>query len=117
MEEQPKAPQKKNRNWKKFTDCFPIFKRAPKLFWVPSRTSRQRLFSRINRTSMLFFEADFKLLETHLMRGFRDLDDEALLRQNQFRRSQVILILGSAVVTVLGAVPGVACGGYLARVD
>ena len=109
MEEQPRHPKRK-KDSKKFTDYFPIFKRAPKLFWVPGGTEAE-IVSKDKQNQYAFFEADFKLLETHLMGKFRDLDDEALLRQNQFRRSQVILILGSAVVTILGAVQVSHVGG------
>ena len=77
MEEQPRHPKRK-KDSKKFTDYFPIFKRAPKLFWVPSSTEAE-IVSKDKQNQYAFFEADFKLLETHLMGKFRDLDDEALL--------------------------------------
>jgi uncharacterized protein DUF4231 len=38
------------------------------------------------------------------MPRFRNLDDEALRAQNQFRRQQIILIVGGVITTTLGAI-------------
>ena len=106
MEEQPKVleqPKKEqSRKRKKFTDRFPIFKRFPKPIW-PNKESKEEVVYRNQQDEYAIFAPDFDLLEKHLMPDFRKLDSDALLKQNQFRRSQVILLLGGALVTVLGA--------------
>jgi hypothetical protein len=98
------------KNPKKFTDYFPIFKRAPKLIW-PNKESKEEIVSRQWQSEYPVFAPDFALLEQHLMPDFRRLDSEALFRQNQFRRAQVILILGGVLVTVLGALQVSQIGG------
>ncbi len=95
---------------KKFTDYFPIFKRFPKPFWL-NKESKEEIVYRNQQAEYPIFAPDFALLEQHLMPAFRKFDSEALFRQNQFRRSQVILILGGALVTVLGAVQVSHAGG------
>lgn len=98
------------RKPKTFTDYFPIFKRHPKLFW-PNTASKEEIVPRKWQSEYPIFAPDFALLEQHLMPEFRKLDSDALLKQNQFRRSQVILILGGVLVTVLGALQVSQIGG------
>jgi Protein of unknown function (DUF4231) len=50
------------------------------------------------------FAADFKTLDDELIPFFRDFDNEALRNQNAYRGMYVILILGSALVTILGII-------------
>jgi len=47
---------------------------------------------------------DFETLDKELMPSFRELDNEALSRQNRYRWMYIILIFGGAVTTILGIV-------------
>jgi hypothetical protein len=47
---------------------------------------------------------DFDVLDKQLMPYFWELDAEALRAQNQFRLEQIIIILGTALATILGAI-------------
>ncbi len=85
---------------------FPLFKRFPRLRWRPDAKPQQIINEIIEPGFQARYPAliaDFDLLERHLMPDFRRLDNEALRRQNQFRRDQVILLLGGVAVTTLGA--------------
>ena len=50
------------------------------------------------------FADDFKTLDKELMPIFRDFDHEALRSQNTYRGMYVFLILGGALVTIVGIV-------------
>ncbi len=78
-----------------------LFKRFPKLIWRPQWTPQ--ILEPKDQANYPAFAADFAVLETELMNEFRTLDNEAQRAQNAFRREQVILILGGALVTALGA--------------
>jgi hypothetical protein len=95
---------------KTFTDHLPLFKRAPRLIWRPN-SKQEEIVKREQQSEYPIFAADFALLEQHLMPDFRKLDNDAMLKQNQFRRAQVILIGGGVVVTVLGALQVSHIGG------
>jgi hypothetical protein len=101
------SQQKKPRT---FTDHFPLFKRAPKLIWR-NEDSKEEIVPRKWQDKFPIFAEDFALLEQFLMPDFRGLDSDALFKQNQFRRAQVILILGGVLVTVLGALQVSQVGG------
>jgi hypothetical protein len=47
---------------------------------------------------------DFQYLARELLPHFQELDNEALRAQNQFRLQQVILIFGSMLAAVVGAI-------------
>jgi hypothetical protein len=47
---------------------------------------------------------DFETLDEELMPSFRELDNEALSRQNRYRWMYIILIFGGATTTILGIV-------------
>jgi Protein of unknown function (DUF4231) len=55
-----------------------------------------------NRNTYSAFTDDFKTLDNELLPFFRDFDNEALRSQNAYRGMYVILILGGALVTILG---------------
>lgn len=89
-----------------FSERFPLFKRFPKLHWRPGKKPQQIIEQVTDPDFQARYPAltaDFALLEQQLMPDFRRLDNEALRRQNQFRRDQVILLLGGVAVTTLGA--------------
>jgi len=50
---------------------------------------------------------DFKVLDKEVVPAFTEFDEAALRDQNRYRRQQVIIILGSAVVTGLGGLQAV----------
>jgi hypothetical protein len=79
-----------------------LFRRFPRFGWRP-RTDQQ-IVPAAAQADYPELASDFRVLEEQLMPQFRRLDDEALKRQNDFRRSKVILIFGGAVVAVIGAV-------------
>jgi hypothetical protein len=79
-----------------------LFKRLPMLFWRP-RKDNQIVAPEI-QNNYPDFKADFDVLEQNLLPYFRELDNEALRAQNQFRRQQIILIVGGVIASTLGAV-------------
>jgi uncharacterized protein DUF4231 len=80
-----------------------LFKRLPKLFWSPDKAPRQ-IVKPETQNQFPDLKSDFEILEETLMPRFRNLDDEALRAQNQFRRQQIILIVGGVITTTLGAI-------------
>jgi hypothetical protein len=79
-----------------------LFKRLPYLRWRP-KEGEQIVSLRVQANYPAFAE-DFEQLEQKLMPHFRELDNEALRTQNQFRLEQVALIFGGALATTLGAI-------------
>ncbi len=77
----------------------PLFKRLPK-FHLARR--EDDLVKPEKRNKYPAFAEDFKTLDTDLIPFFRDLDNEALRSQNAYRRMYIILILCSALATILG---------------
>ena len=81
-----------------------LFKRLPMLFWRPKKDKDHQIVEPDIQNSYSDFKADFDALEQNLMPYFRELDNEALHAQNQFRRQQIILIVGGVIASALGAV-------------
>lgn len=79
-----------------------LFKRLPKLFWRPKEN--EQIISLKDQSEFPDFKDDFEILERELMPYFRQLDNEALRAQNQFRRQQLILIAGGIIATTFGAI-------------
>lgn len=79
-----------------------LFRRFPKLHPLPKE--EQFLISPAERSKYPAFAGDFETLERELMPRFRELDNEALRRQNWYRWMFVILIFGGSLVTILGIV-------------
>jgi Protein of unknown function (DUF4231) len=80
-----------------------LFKRLPKLRWTPGENP-QEIVKPETQNQFPDLKSDFEILEETLMPRFRNLDNEALRAQNQFRRQQIILIVGGVGATTLGAV-------------
>ena len=78
-----------------------LFKRFPRLFW--RKGERYHLVDPGIRGDYPALAEDFALLDEYLMGYFWELDEEALKAQNQFRRGQIIVIIGAALATILGA--------------
>lgn len=81
---------------------FALFKRLPQLVWRPKKD--EQILSLETQNQYADFKADFEILEKKLMPYFRDFDNEALRAQNQFRRQQVIMIVGGVIAATLGAI-------------
>jgi hypothetical protein len=79
-----------------------LFKRRPYLRWRPKEG--EQIVPPEAKASCPTLADDFELLERELMPHFRELDNEALRAQNQFRLEQVALIFGGALAIVLGTV-------------
>jgi hypothetical protein len=79
-----------------------LFKRLPYLRWRPKEG--EQIVSPEVQANYPVFAEDFEQLEQKLMPHFRELDNEALHAQNQFRLEQVALIFGGALATTLGAI-------------
>jgi hypothetical protein len=79
-----------------------LFKRLPMLRWRPKP---ERPFIPLeNEADFPELVADFALLNSELMPSFYALDADALRAQNQFRLEQMVLLVGSALAAILGAV-------------
>ena len=79
-----------------------LFRRLPGLRWRP-RVGEQ-IVPLAAQADFAEFAEDFAVLERELMPSFRDLDNDALQRQNQFRLDQLLLIFGGALAATLGAI-------------
>jgi hypothetical protein len=79
-----------------------LFKRFPRFFWKDEE--RKNIVDPGIRGQYPELGGDFEVLDAQLMPYFWELDDDAKRSQNQFRREQVILILGTALATILGAI-------------
>lgn len=77
-----------------------LFRRFPKFHLLPRE--EQQLVLPKDRSQYPAFTKDFETLESELMPFFRELDNQALSRQNRYRWMYVILIFGGATVTILG---------------
>ena len=79
-----------------------LFRRFPNFHPLPREA--QHLVPPNERSNYPAFAQDFETLERELMPHFRELDNEALRRQNWYRWMHVILIFGGTLVTILGIV-------------
>lgn len=79
-----------------------LFKRFPKIRYKPNDDPIIQLKDREPFDSS--YGAEFTALENMLSERYHELDGKALQMQNQFRRQQVILVLGGATITILGAI-------------
>ena len=86
--------------------------RLPRLRWRPG--AREPLVRRDVRTAAPDLEPEFDVLDAELLPTFYELDEGALRAQNDFRLGRLLIILGSAVATALGAVPAALGGGVTA---
>jgi hypothetical protein len=78
-----------------------LFKRLPTLRWQPQQD--QQIVAPADQARYTLFAEDFSSLERELMPHFRELDNQALRRQNQSRLEQLILIFGGVLASALGA--------------
>lgn len=78
-----------------------LLRRLPRLWrsagnvWVPVPKEEQAQYPAL--------AADFAFLDKHLLPSFVELDRRAQHEQNRFRRQQLLILLGGAITTVLGA--------------
>ncbi|HLZ31188.1 MAG TPA: DUF4231 domain-containing protein [Chloroflexota bacterium] len=79
-----------------------MFRRLPRLQWRP-RVAEQ-IVPLVAQAEFPEFADDFAVLERELLPEFRELDNQALRRQNQFRLDQLLLIFGGALAATLGAI-------------
>ena len=79
-----------------------LFKRFPHLIWRKGK--EQHIVDPDVRDKYPALAGDFQVLDEELMPYFRELDNEAMRAEHQFRRGQVTLILGTALATILGAI-------------
>ncbi len=79
-----------------------LFRRFPNFHPLPRE--EQHLIPPAERSNYPTFAEDFETLERALMPNFRELDNEALLRQNWYRWMYIILIFGGTLATILGIV-------------
>jgi hypothetical protein len=77
-----------------------LFKRLPKVPWPPPQN--EDILKPDVQAKHPELAEDFKSLEAELLPHFRQLNDDALRCQNEFRLDQVILIFGGALATILG---------------
>jgi hypothetical protein len=88
-----------------------LFKRFPR---VPYRLPPDYPFvSDGQRAAAPLLEAELRRLDSELVPRFRTLDHEALVAQHRFRLGSFLLIFGSAVAAVLGAVQTALGAGVL----
>ena len=100
---QPPANQKEPFFKRYSLRRFALFRRWPYLRW-PADPNEQQIIKEDDRRAFPTFAEDFAFLNEKLMPAFLMLDKEAGHAQNQFHRQQVILVLGGALVTTLGAI-------------
>ena len=79
-----------------------LFNRFPRFFW--KKGERDHVVDPTVRGQYPALAEDFALLDKYLMDDFWELDEEAMEAQNKFRRAQVILILGTLLATIFGAI-------------
>lgn len=79
-----------------------LFRRFPKLRPLPREA--QQLIPASEWMAYPAFQDDFEILEKELLPTFRELDNEALSKQNRYRWLYIILIFGGALTTILGIV-------------
>jgi hypothetical protein len=83
--------------------------RLPRLRWRPGPSDA--LIRPEVRAAAPALEPEFDVLEAELEPTFYDLDEGALRAQNDFRLGQLLVILGGALATALGAVQAALGGG------
>ena len=83
--------------------------RLPRLRWRPG--DRYPLVGPELRAAAPALEPDFDVLDAELLPVFHALDEAALRSQNDFRLGQLLIILGGAAATALGAVQAALGGG------
>lgn len=79
-----------------------IFRRLPKLSW--QQGPNMPFISSEEQSKYPELAEDLQLLDKHLMPAFHTLDNKALQSQNQFWLEQLLLLVGSALAAILGAV-------------
>jgi Protein of unknown function (DUF4231) len=83
--------------------------RLPRPRWRPGE--RYPLVKPELRAAVPALARDFDVLEEELVPLFHELDEGALHAQNDFRFGQLLVIVGGAVATALGAVQAALGGG------
>jgi hypothetical protein len=73
--------------------------RAPRSAWPPIHPDKAADYPALAE--------DIALLDREVGRAFAKSDDEALLHQNRYRRQQVVVLLGSALLTGLSGLQAV----------
>jgi hypothetical protein len=81
----------------------------PRLVWRPGE--RYALVSPELRDAAPALAEDFGILDRELLPEFHELDEGALRAQNTFRLTQILVIVGGAIATLLGAVQAALGGG------
>lgn len=79
----------------------PLFKRLPKFHIV---YSEEEIIPPAHRKHYLAFTDDFTLLDAELIPFFREFDRQALKNQNAYRWNSLVLIVSSALITIIGIV-------------
>ncbi|TMC18378.1 MAG: DUF4231 domain-containing protein [Chloroflexi bacterium] len=77
-----------------------LFRRLPRLQPLPRKA--QELVPAGEWSAYPAFQDDFEILEKELLPAFRELDNEAISKQNRYRWLYIILIFGGAMATILG---------------
>lgn len=80
-----------------------LFKRLPSFALRIQPDEERHIMPPAEQQRYPQFAADFALLDEHLLPVFLELDAEAARAQNDFRLEQLVLIGGSLLATVLGA--------------
>ncbi len=97
-----KTPSSTEAQQKKSPRGWQLFRRLPKLNW---QEGPKRPFIPSEEWSKYpDLIEDLELLATDLMPRFYELDNKALQSQNQFWLEQLVLLVGSALAAILGAV-------------
>jgi hypothetical protein len=81
----------------------------PRLFWRAGE--RYPMVSAELRAASPALADDFEVLDRELLPDFYELDEGALRAQNTFRLGQLLVIVGGAAATSLGAVQAALGGG------
>ena len=76
-----------------------LFKRRPILFWKPRKDD---IIQADVRNQFPTLQTDFGVVDMQVLPDFQDLDNKALIAQNQFRWQQIILIVGGVITAALG---------------
>jgi hypothetical protein len=82
---------------------------GPRLFWRAGE--RYPMVSAELRAASPALAEDFHVLDRELLPDFYELDESALRAQNTFRLGQLLVIVGGAAATSLGAVQAALGGG------
>lgn len=87
---------------KKEKHTMQLFRRLPKLRWLPGPD--RPFISPEEQSTYPELARDLQVLDEELMPKFYALDKKALKSQNQFWLEQLILLIGSALAAILGAI-------------